>query len=303
MLFNEPIHNWSEWGAIFQSTEAFTPLAKEIFRREGLAFSGLENLTPGTNAVFRAGNYVVKIFAPRESGLEPQVDYANESAVCGALTRWEISTPRLIAHGKIQDTYLFYYLVTEYCPGEEAGQWLENASPSQLEDFIRQLKELLQTLHRPAEGLISPVNLLGRALGNPRLERLPVSLRNEMAERAARLDLTDTVLVHGDLTGENILIGADNQPIIIDCADSCLAPWWYELAPLVFELFHCRGDLLRLFADTDPEAFVEQIMDAVCIHDFGANILWDTAVREGVPCFSHLAEVREFLISRMCTHI
>ena len=64
MLFNELIHNWSEWGMVFQSVEAFTPLAKEIFRREGLAFSGLENLTPGTNAVFRAGDYVIKIFVP-----------------------------------------------------------------------------------------------------------------------------------------------------------------------------------------------------------------------------------------------
>ena len=302
MLFKEPIHNWSEWGAIFQSIEAFTPLANEIFRREMLAFPGLENLTPGTNAVFRAGDYVVKIFAPRESGLEPQLDYSNESAVCGALTRWGISTPRLIAHGKIQDSYLFYYLITEYCPGEEAGTWLESASPSQLEDFIGQLRGLLQTLHCPAEGLIPPIDLLRQALDNPRLERLPVSLRDEMAERAAGLDLTDTVLVHGDLTGENILIGANNRPIIIDCADACLAPWWYELAPLVFELFHCREDLLRLFADTDSDVFVEQVMDAVCIHDFGANMLWDTAVREGIPCFSHLAEVREFLMSRICSH-
>lgn len=256
MLFNEPIHNWSEWGSIFQSKEVFTPLAKEIFRREGLAFPGLENLTPGTNAVFRAGDYVMKIFAPRESGLDPHVDYTNESTVCGALTRWGISTPRLIAHGKIQDTYLFYYLITEYCPGEEAMTWLESASPSQLEDFIRQFKELLQTLHRPAEGLIPPVNLLRQALENPRLERLPVSLRGEMAERAARLDLTDTVLVHGDLHGENILVGADNRPIIIDCADASLAPWWYELAPLVFELFHCHGDLLMIVSQFVKSVYV-----------------------------------------------
>ena len=51
-------------GHIFQLIEAFTPLAKEIFRQEELAFSGLENLTPGTNAVFCAGNYVIKIFVP-----------------------------------------------------------------------------------------------------------------------------------------------------------------------------------------------------------------------------------------------
>ncbi len=159
---------------------------------------------------------------------------------------------------------------------------------------------VLKTLDHPAEGLIPPVDLLGWALDNPRMERLPVSLRDEMVERAAKLDLTDTVLVHGDLTSENILIGADNHPIIIDCADSCLAPWWYELAPLVFELFHCRRDLLRLSADTDSEVFVEQVMDAVCIHDFGANMLWDTAVREGILYFSHLAEVRDFLLGKMC---
>lgn len=150
--------------------------------------------------------------------MDSQLDYSNEAAVCEALTCWGISTPRLIAHGMIQDTYLFYYIITEYCPGELAGPWLECASPSQLEGFIRQLKELLQTMHRPAQGLIPPMDLLKRALENPRLERLPVSLRDEMTDRAERLDLTNTVLVHGDLTGENILIGANDQPIIIDCA-------------------------------------------------------------------------------------
>ena len=127
--------------------------------------------------------------------MDSQLDYSNEAAVCEALTCWGISTPRLIAHGMIQDTYLFYYIITEYCPGELAGPWLECASPSQLEGFIRQLKELLQTMHRPAQGLIPPMDLL-----------------------------TNTVLVHGDLTGENILIGANDQPIIIDCSDSCPAP-------------------------------------------------------------------------------
>lgn len=51
--------------------EEFTPLVRKIFLREGLEFTCLENLTPGTNAAFRTGNYVVKIFAPRESGMEP----------------------------------------------------------------------------------------------------------------------------------------------------------------------------------------------------------------------------------------
>ncbi|MCI8353430.1 MAG: aminoglycoside phosphotransferase family protein, partial [Clostridia bacterium] len=270
------------------------------FRREKLEFANLENLTPGTNAVFRAGNYVVKIFAPKESGLDSQADYLKESAVCGALTERGIPTPRMIACGSVQDRFLFYYIITEFYPGVEAGTWLENATPGQQEVFIKRLRELLQKLNRPAHGLIPPVDLLARALENPRLERLSESLRTEMAERTASLNLTDTVLVHGDLTGENILVDEGGSPVIIDCADACLAPWWYELAPLVFELFHCRKDLLGIFVDGAPEIFVERVLDAVCLHDFGANMLVDLAEREKVPCFSHLAEVRDFLLSRMC---
>ena len=50
MLFTCQIENWRDWGKVFLSTAAFTPLAQKIFRQEGLEFTGLENLTPGTNA-------------------------------------------------------------------------------------------------------------------------------------------------------------------------------------------------------------------------------------------------------------
>ena len=39
MLFSETIQNWDDWGRVFQSIPAFTPLVREIFRREGLPFA------------------------------------------------------------------------------------------------------------------------------------------------------------------------------------------------------------------------------------------------------------------------
>ena len=81
MLFTETVENWKDWGRVFQSIPAFTPLAQEICRREGLPWVGLSPLTPGTNGVFHCGDAVLKIFFPKESGLDPALDFHRELAV------------------------------------------------------------------------------------------------------------------------------------------------------------------------------------------------------------------------------
>ena len=297
-LFHERISNWEDWGRVFQSILAFTPLAEKIYRREGLSFSPLQNLTPGTNAVFRVGNTVAKIFFPRESGLDPAPDFRNEAAVCGWLTEQGISTPRLLAQGQIEDTYDFFYLIMEYAEGQEAGDFLAAASSEQKQGFVRGLKEILRTLNRPAEGIIPPIDLLRRAVENPRLSRIPQTLAEEMRQRARTLDLSQRVLVHGDLTGENLLVTPEGKLMVIDCADACLAPGWYEFGPIVFELFRCDSALLREFAAGEDD-FAERVLDSVCIHDFGADLLRTAAEREEIPCFTHLSEAKSFLTEKL----
>jgi hypothetical protein len=63
-IFTEQINSWDDWGKLFQSIPAFTPLVERIFHKENLPLANIENLHPGTNAVFRVGEYVIKIFAP-----------------------------------------------------------------------------------------------------------------------------------------------------------------------------------------------------------------------------------------------
>lgn len=298
-LFGETVECWEDWGRVFQSIPAFSGLIREILRREGLPFSSLEGLTPGTNAVFRSGGLVVKVFFPRESGLDPVPDFEAEAAVCAWLTRHSIPTPRLLAGGFLEDRYRFYYLVTEYFPGKEAGGWLRGASREEKRAFARKLRGVLQRLNRPAEGLLPPVDLLGRAAGNPRLRRLPAGLVGELRARVQGLDLSQRVLVHGDLTGENLLVDGQGDPVVIDCADACLAPAWYEYGPIAFELFQCDPVLLSAFAGEDRIAFAERVLDSVSLHAFGADLLEEAARREGIPVFSDLGQVRRFLLERL----
>lgn len=298
-FFHEAIESWADWGRVYQSIPSFSPLAEEIYRREGLPFSPLQSLTPGTSAVFRVGNTVVKIFFPKESGLDPSPDFHNEAAVCKRLTETGIPTPPLLAGGIIPDKYDFPYLITEYVEGQEAGDWLTAASTGQKEQFAQKLRKILCKLNQPADGVVEPIDLLKRALENPRLEKLPRSMAEALHSRAKTLDLSQRVLVHGDLTGENLLVKESGALFVIDCADACLAPAWYELAPIVFELFRCDPVLLRAFAGKQKEDFTELVLNALSIHQFGAELLQEGAKREKRPPFSSLEEVKAFLLERL----
>lgn len=298
-LFHETVEGWDDWGRVYQSIPAFSDLAREIYRRENLPFAPLQNLTPGTNAVFRSGNTVVKIFFPKESGLDPAPDFHNEAAVCRWLTEREIPTPRLLAQGCIRDKYDFFYLITEYVQGKEAGDWLSAASAPEKLAFVKRLKEILCKLNCPASGLIPSIDLLKRAVENPRLSELPDSLAKDLQDRVKSLNLSQTVLVHGDLTGENLLVTHKGDVLVIDCADACLAPAWYELGPIAIELFRCNPFLLREFAGEHQEEFTERLLDSLSLHDFGAGLLLTAAQREGIAIFPSLRDVKAFIIKKL----
>lgn len=295
--FTETIQNWEDWGRVYQSIPAFTALTREIYRREGLPFAPLQALTPGTNAVFRVGGTVAKIFFPAESGADPIPDFTSETAVCRRLAEWGVPTPRLLASGVIRDKYEFRYILTEFVPGQEAGDFLATASSARRKRFVRELQNILCKLNRPAEGLLSPADLLGQALENPRLVHLPPALREELRQRAARSDLSRPVLVHGDLTGENLLVQDSGRIVVIDCADARLAPSWYEYGPIVCELFRCDPELTLLFAGADWERFLEALLDSLALHDFGPDLLRAAAKRLDRPMFQTLREARECFAS------
>lgn len=284
-LFTKRIDGWSDWAKVYQDREAFLPLARAIYRSEGLPVpAALGALTPGTNAVFRAGDTVLKVFAPPSSGLDTTYDFQVEMAMLAHAERTHIPTTSLRSAGQIDDAYPFRYLVLAYVDAADAGDALPALAPETGRAFARRMRQLTEALHRPVAGLLPEVDLRQQAITNERLGRLPGPLRDDLIQRAQGLLWQDTVLVHGDLTGENVLVTAAGEPIIIDWADAHVAPAFYELPPVLTDLFRLDADLIRAYAGTDDlRPLIAPLLDGIALHDFGADILIETAKRLGLP--------------------
>ena len=56
-LFVNDVNDWDSWGKLFQDVDVWEPLIQYIFQKETLPYSKIELLTPGTNAVFKVGDF------------------------------------------------------------------------------------------------------------------------------------------------------------------------------------------------------------------------------------------------------
>ena len=150
-LFTEQINNWDDWGNIFQSIPAFTSLVNHILKAKSLPASEIENLTPGTNAVFKTGRYVVKIYAPAESGIDQTLDMHTELFASARANRIGVSAPRLTAHGFVQDKYRFAYMITEYVEGVALADAVNAMSDAEKIEIGRRLRIVTDKMNTVCE--------------------------------------------------------------------------------------------------------------------------------------------------------
>lgn len=273
-LFAEKIHDWPSWGRVYQSVSAFTPLAREIYRREGLLFEGLSGCTPGTNTVFRVGETVLKIFAPEASG-QSLLDYRVERLGLERANRLGVSAPRLLAAGVIEDRYRFPYLIMERLSGVSLGALLESdcLSPQEQRRIGRQLREITDRMNTPCPGFSSP-DVLARALDNPRWEGFLPAFNSRRREYLLRRRWGERVYVHGDLNPDNLIVGPEGRICLLDFADSCLAPVEYEQALVAVELFQFRPALLEgYFGRRSPWELAQLCLAGLLLHDFGPSVI------------------------------
>ncbi len=283
MLFNERIASWDDWARMYQSIPAFSDVILEICRREEIPCEvcDIKNVTPGTHAVFKVHSYIIKVFCPKESGFDGSLDAAVELNSMKAANRFGVECPRVIAHGEIADKYTFAYIVMDFIEALDFKDVRDKLTPDEIPCIVTQVKEILSRLNRPSDA-IPALDLLGELKKNERLEKLPENLREDIIKTAEGLDFSESVLVHGDFTDDNTLIDSEKKLHLIDFADCHLAPWYYELPPIVYSLFDCRRDFLDIFrGEMSIDEFIGFFLKGLAIHDFGATIIIDFCEKFG----------------------
>jgi aminoglycoside phosphotransferase (APT) family kinase protein len=224
--------------------------------------------------VFKVGDLVVKIFAPKESGFETESDYQTELFGIARANRLGVSAPQLLASGRLEDKYEFPYLVMEYISGEFFDRRNGGMTDGQKREFAQQLRTITDRLNTPCERF-NGHDVVKRALACKRWCKFPASFQAERHEYLRNYKLTDPVYVHGDLTSDNVLINARGQLYIIDFADAVLAPVEYELASIICQVFSFEGPYLdAYFGEYGAARVAEQCFVGLLLHEFGAEIIW-----------------------------
>jgi len=296
-LFNEHLSNEQDWENILQSISAFTPLVEYILKKENMTMAEMENLTPGTNAVFKVGGYVIKIFAPIESNVEQRLPETEIFATQRA-NLLNVPAPKVIASGVVEDKYRFAYLITEYIEGVVITEAIKSMTDTEKVLFGRQLRNITDKMNTPCEPIhdIDVVNYENRC---DCWCEYPEQFRKERLFHIASHKYGENVFVHADLCGDNILLTPHSRLYIIDFADAVLAPQNYEHARLYLEygLDYDPKFLQGYFEDYTTEEFIDMCFNGFLLLDYDPEIINELI---GTPNkFETLDDLRKCLTQKL----
>jgi thiamine kinase-like enzyme len=272
-LFCGEINNWQDWSKVFQSIPVFSSLVKFIFAKENLPFSEIKHLTPGTNAVFKVGNKVVKIFAPMESGIDQMLDLQTELFSIRRVNNLGIPAPKLIAEGSIKDKYHFSYIITEYINGVAFSEIVKTMTDVEKINLGRKLRSLTDRMNTPCDPF-NNIDVIKDKSRSRRWDKYAEKFKEERTDYIGSHTFGEKVFVHGDLCGDNIHFSSDGELSIIDFADAVLAPKVYEESLVAVELFDFDPALLHgYFGNYSTDELIELCFNGLLIHDFGGDIV------------------------------
>jgi len=298
-LFTEQINDWDDWGKVFQSIPAFTSLIEYIFQKEKLPMTTIELLPPGSNAVFKVGEYVVKIFAPQGMGEDYGTDVDVELFGMKLANEQDLPAPKLITSGEVNDKYYFRYMVMEYLHGKMLGEIEDSLSYDDKVNIGRQIRDITDKLNVRCENF-TPVDVIEYAMKNDGWKKynFPTSFQEERLAYLADVHIGENskVYCHGDWNCDNILLDDKLNVYIIDFADAMYAPADYETAYIASALFCFEKPYMTgYFGDYNVEDILSICMKWIPIHAWGHATIKGNLV--DVTKISSFAVLREMLYS------
>jgi len=292
-LFTAQINNWSDWSKVFQSIPAFTPLVEYILSNEHFPPAKIESLTPGTNAVFKVGKYVIKIFAPADSGMDQTVSLQSELFAAKRADALGILTPKPVAAGFVEDKYRFAYIITEYISGVPFTDAVQTMTPDEKTDFGRNLRVITNKLNTPCEPF-NPIDVINDKDRWKRWDKYPERFKSERIAYIQSHDFGQKVFVHGDLSGDNILLTSHGGLCILDFGDAVLAPIVYEQELIAIDIFTFDPALLYgFFGNYQVDELADLCFNGLLIHDFGGDTVEEHIGKPGK--FQCLEDLRKKL--------
>jgi hypothetical protein len=271
-LIKEAIPTQEHWVRVRSSISFFSPLINFVFRQHSLPLGELMAMNRATNAVFRADSVIIKIFPPTEVDFESERDFRTELHGLSFANSQGVACPKLLASGTVSCAQDFRYIVMEFL---EARVFSPNLPFTREEKIAigRQFRSITDALNVPCDDFNS-VEIIQRAQSNPWWKRFSEEFQNELHSFLTDIKLSNEVFVHGDLWANNVLIDEKNRLFIIDFADACHAPLFYEHVLVACDLFAIDGYfILGYFGDYDLAEMVEQMFVGLLIHDSGGEVV------------------------------
>ena len=293
-FFNGDIKDWKSWEKIYQSTEIWKPLINFIFKKENLPVSTIENLKPGTNAVFKSGKFIIKILVPEEAGHDGNTNNKSEIFALTFAQSSGVLVPKLIAEGEIHDKYIFSYMVMEFIEGVDFNEHTAKFNDDEKYIFAKRIRKITDSINKPCENF-NGIDVIHDQSRYIRWDDYSENLRMERLEYLNSHDFGEKVFVHGDLCYGNFIIDNNNDIFIIDFEDSVIAPQSYEHAQLISVLFNFDKSYLRgYFGEYEIDNLVDLCFNGLLIHEYGGYIITHRNIAETKE-ITYLKDLREKL--------
>ena len=229
-----PVPDLAAWRLLRRDPAAHRPAVEAIASRHRLAANELSFVDRGTHLVWASGRHVLKLFVP----LWPE-DASLETTMLEMVAGTALPAPQLEARGEIDG---WPYVVMSRVSGEPLGvAWrtLDDGGRSRLAAHLGEAMAGLALLPRQR---LEARGITQDALVAERVERLLADQRERGGGDALEIELrtflealpplvaASEVVLHADLTDDNVLVDGDRVTGIIDFADAFVGPWTYEFA-------------------------------------------------------------------------